>query len=289
MTISTIKFADENYPKLLREISSPPQELYLRGTLPSLDSSIIAVVGTRKATTSGLSVAETIAFELAKTGLVVASGLAMGIDAAAHRGALKAGGKTVAVLGNGIDNIYPAQNQRLAKDILATGGAILSEYSPGTPSLPKNFIERNRIVSGLSIGVVIVEAPVKSGALITAGFAGEQGRSVFVVPGPISHPNYVGSHALIRDGATLITKTVHVLEDLGLESLSLSGNEESLESRRLSANETLIVQVVKDAGQLLSIDRIAELTNLPPHTINEAIVMLLLKGIIKENNGKYTL
>lgn len=290
MNFQIIDANSEDYPFLLKEIQNPPKQIYLRGALPGAKVPVIAIVGTRKATTAGMGLAEEVAKGLARQGIVIASGLAMGIDAAAHKGALNAGGKTVAVLGNGINEIYPAQNERLAEAILKTGGAIISEYPPGEPSFKQNFIHRNRIISGISVAAVVVEAPIKSGALSTAGFAAEQGRSVFVVPGPVTHPNYIGSHALIRDGATLATKALDILEDLGLLGERVNEEREMRElpaSPELSADESLVLEAIKTAGRPLEVDRIAELANLPPQAVNQGLTGLLLKGFIREASGRY--
>lgn len=285
-----ITFKDEGYPSLLREIPNPPKQIYVRGTIPEPRHPAVAVVGTRKATAAGIETTERMAAEFARQGLIVISGLAMGIDAAAHRGALGVRGKTVAVLGNGIDEVYPAQNERLAMEILDAGGAMVSEYPPGEPSFKGNFIQRNRIISGLSVAVVIIEAPMRSGALATAGFAAEQGRSVFVVPGPTTHPNYVGSHGLIRDGATLATNATDVLEDLGLlrgaENEKL-GTEELPFQLELNTYESLILEVIKTIGEPVHVDRIASMAKLEAQAVNQTLTGLVLKGLIREANGKY--
>ena len=288
-----IDINEENYPFLLKEISNPPKQIYVRGAIPDLRLPAVAIVGTRKATTAGIGIAEEVAADLAGRGITIISGLAMGIDTAAHRGALGARGRTIAVLGNGISEIYPAQNERLAEKILETGGAIISEYPPGEPSFKGNFIHRNRIISGLSVAVVIIEAPLRSGALNTAGFAALQGRSVFVIPGPVTHPNYIGSHALIRDGATLATGAADILEDLGLigEEAGIrwpaDGIEEISIQPELSDYESLILEVIKTAGRPLEVDRIAPLANLEAQAVNQTLTGLLLKGLIREANGKY--
>ncbi|MBI2010637.1 MAG: DNA-protecting protein DprA [Candidatus Colwellbacteria bacterium] len=283
MSLDLLYFNDSGYPFLLKEIPDPPQKLYCRGELPEAGTPCLALVGTRKASPAGLKLAESMAAELVSAGIVIVSGLAMGIDTAAHEGALKGGGRTVAVLGNGLNKIYPAQNEKLAEVIIKMGGAVISEYEPDEESFPNHFIERNRIISGLSLGVIVVEAPVYSGALTTARFAAEQGRDVWVVPGPITHPNYVGSHALIRDGATLITKVSEVLEDLGLDSVieKLNLNLES------GSAEEKIVKVITEAETGLNIDRITELTKLEPQALNEALVGLILAGTIEEKGGRY--
>src|SRR3989344_7367046 len=174
MTSSTINITDAGYPSLLSEIQSAPSQIFVRGLLPDSALPTVAIVGTRKATKDGRELARKTAMELAEAGVVVISGLAMGIDTEAHKGALKVKGITIAVLGNGIGSIYPAQNERLAKEILETSGTIISEYGSDEPSYKYRFIERNRIISGLSLGVVVIEAPEQSGALSTARFAGEQ-------------------------------------------------------------------------------------------------------------------
>ncbi|MBI2012957.1 MAG: DNA-protecting protein DprA [Candidatus Colwellbacteria bacterium] len=294
MNFKTIELKDKEYPFLLREIPNPPTEIYVRGMLPDPHMSAIAIVGTRKATTAGIGIAEEMAAGLAKQGIIIISGLAMGIDTAAHKGALSVGGKTVAVLGNGINEIYPAQNEKLAEEILDSGGAIISEYPPGEPSFKQNFIHRNRIISGLSVAVVVVEAPVRSGALSTAGFAAEQGRNVFVIPGPTTHPNYTGSHSLIRDGATLAAKAADILEDLGIlkdaaaqslgEPLLFGAGKSQIE---LNIQESLIWETIKNAGRALEVDRIADALKLEPQAVNRALTGLLLKGLIREVNGKY--
>ncbi len=283
MALNSLHFNDPEYPSLLKEITNPPGKLYYLGKLPQARIPCLALVGTRKASPNGLKIAEGMAAELASAGIVIVSGLAMGIDTAAHQGALRGGGRTIAVLGNGLDKIYPAQNEKLAEEIIKTGGAIVSEYEPDEPSFPANFIERNRIISGLSVGVIVVEAPMHSGALTTAGFAGEQGRNVWVVPGPISHPNYVGSHALIRDGATLVTKTTEILEDLGIEITP----ENSALGLNLGQAEEKIMKIISEAESPLDIDRIADLTKLEPQALNETLVKLILAGIIKESGGRY--
>lgn len=292
MNFQTVELKDENYPSLLKEIPNPPKQLYIRGNLPDTRSPAVAMVGTRKATQAGIRMAEEMTAELTRYGFVIVSGLAMGIDTAAHRGALGVHGKTIAVLGNGIDEIYPAQNERVAHQILETGGAIISEYPPGEPSFKQNFIHRNRIISGLSVAVVIIEAPVRSGALATAGFAAEQGRSVFVIPGPTHHTNYVGSHSLIRDGAILATKAADILEDLGVLRAEGGRKQEvgiadSLIQFELNTEETLIFEAIKSAGRTLEVDRIAVAVKLEPQVVNQALTGLLLKGLIRETNGKY--
>ncbi len=215
MLYEVLRFGEAQYPKLLAAILDPPSTLYVRGRLP-VDAPAVAIVGTRKATSEGRRLAEAFASELARAGLVVVSGLALGIDTAAHNGALSTSTPTVAVLGNAIDGVYPGTNRGLANKIIKHGGAIVSEWGPGEETERANFIHRNRIISGFSLAVLVIEAPERSGALATARYAAEQGRDVFVLPGRHDHENYVGSHQLIRDGAVLVRSVGDILEDLRL-------------------------------------------------------------------------
>src|SRR5213083_1346270 len=201
-----------DYPDLLGAISSPPT-LDVRGALTEDDALALAIVGARAATPYGIEVTERLAGELAARGVTIVSGLARGIDAAAHRGALGARGRTLAVLGCGIDVVYPPENRALARAIEAQG-ALVSQFAPGMPALPGHFPARNRTLAGLALGVVVVEAADRSGALITAGFAGDLGREVFAVPGRITSPTSAGAHRLIQDGAKLVTCWQDIVSEL---------------------------------------------------------------------------
>lgn len=287
--ITRIPFDDAQYPPLLKEISDPPARLFHMGSLPHPDSICIAIVGTRKATMQGKAMARRIAHDLAANGIVIVSGLAIGIDTVAHEGALEAGGLTTAVLANGLGAIYPAQNTALAKNILSGGGALLSEYPQGTPSYPNQFLERNRIVSGLCVATVVVEAPERSGTLATARFALEQGREVFVVPGPADHPNYTGSHRLIRDGARLIAAAEDIYEDLGLCSQAKHSPQKSLLEYVGTASEQTILAMLSEAGKPLSVDKLTELTTMEARTINAALASLVMAGMVKEAEHGYSI
>ncbi|HMM54074.1 MAG TPA: DNA-processing protein DprA [Candidatus Desulfobacillus sp.] len=210
-----LTLADGAYPQKLLETPDPPTLLYVRGRAELLNTPAIAIVGSRNATPQGLLNAEAFAAALAEAGLTVVSGLALGIDAAAHRGGLRAAGSTVAVIGTGIDRIYPAGNRDLARDI-AVRGAIVSEFPLGTPALKENFPRRNRILSGLALGCLVVEAAERSGSLITARLAGEQGRDVFAIPGSIHSPLAKGCHKLIKQGAKLVDDAGDILDELGI-------------------------------------------------------------------------
>jgi DNA processing protein len=274
--INKLNFTEKDYPPLLREIVNPPQHLNYLGTLPPKDAKMIAIVGTRKATSEGKRIAKKIAKKLSAHFIVV-SGLALGIDAAAHEGALEGGGKTVAVLANGLSKIYPSSNENLAKKILEKGGCIFSEYEKDMPPLPHQFLERNRIISGLSVATVVIEAPERSGALVTARNAAEQGREVFVIPGPADHPNYRGSHLLIRKGARLVASAENILEDLGIEKTVNFPTEGA---------QKIIFDILIEKGKL-DIYKITEYTKLPPEKVSEELTMMTLEGLIGEKEGKF--
>ena len=212
--IASIQTADERYPPLLRTIANPPPVLWARGELAALTRPAVAIVGSRAASPYALEVATRLAGELADRGVLVVSGLARGADGAAHRGCLDAGGATVAVLGSGPDVIYPAEHRELAASI-CKDGALVSEHGPGVPPLPEHFPLRNRLISGISLGVVVVEANEKSGSLITARYALDQGRDVMAVPGSVLGGRNRGSHALLKDGAKVVETAVDILEELG--------------------------------------------------------------------------
>jgi DNA processing protein len=211
-TITTIAPDDPSYPALLAAIPSPPV-LYVHGALADRDVLAIAIVGARQATPYGLAVAAELAGELAARGVTIVSGFARGIDTAAHRAALEAGGRTLAVLGNGVDIVYPPENGALAERVQGAG-ALISQFPPGTTPLPYNFPARNRTLAGLALGVVVVEAAERSGSLITAGFAGDLGREVFAVPGRITSAASGGAHRLIQDGAKLVTCWTDIVQEL---------------------------------------------------------------------------
>jgi DNA processing protein len=241
----------------------------------------VAIVGTRRATPYGRHAAERIAAELARAGITVVSGLARGVDAAAHRAALEAGGRTIAVLGSGPDVIYPAEHRGLAEQILHSG-AILSELPPGAKPDAQNFPARNRIVSGMTLGTVIVEAPVRSGALITASFAGDQGREVFVVPGTIFAQSAEGSNALLRDGARLVRDGADILEDLGLY-----GGSPVVTQTQMSLDEDerrLLAALSKEARH---IDELAEAVDLPAGAVSALMLTMELKGLVRNHGAQY--
>jgi len=227
-----VRWTDADYPPNLKQIADPPPYLIARGLLEANDTACVAVVGTRAASEAGLRMAQRLGFELAAHGFVVVSGLARGVDGAAHRGALEAGGRTIAVLGCGIDVAYPPEHRGLADTIIEGRGAILSELPLGTAPLPENFPSRNRILSGLSLGVVIVEAAEKSGSLITARMALEQDRQVFAVPGSPLSGKTRGSNRLLREGAVLVECVEDVIEDLAPQMAGQTGGKQSAPAER---------------------------------------------------------
>ncbi|MEO8677721.1 MAG: DNA-processing protein DprA [Vicinamibacterales bacterium] len=215
--MDAIRLGTPSYPAMLAQIPNPPKQLWIRGDPATCRQTAVAVVGARAASREGRAMAANIAADLARAGIVVVSGLARGIDSAAHEGALDGGGKTIAVLGTGIDVVYPPENTGLAARIVASG-ALLTEFPPGTEPRAQNFPSRNRIISGLSRAVVVIEAAEKSGSLITAREAADQGREVMAVPGSVAAGRYWGCHALLRDGAKLVESAVDILQELGLSA-----------------------------------------------------------------------
>ncbi len=282
-----IRSGDANYPAALKEIPNPPLKLYARGGFDLDSRPHIAIVGTRKATAQGLTIARSFAKELSAAGAVIVSGLALGIDGAAHEGALDAKGRTIAVLPVGIDRIYPVHHENLAARMLRNSGALISEYDPGMPSIKNHFLERNRIVSGLSLGIIVIEAPEKSGALATATHALEQNREIFVVPGPANHENYKGSHALIRAGARLVTTAAEVLDDLNLAPMAPA----TLPFQEAMLGETpkAIVSAIRSAGEAVPVDKIGDLTKMDVSVVTRNLTLLIIQGIVKESGGRYYL
>ncbi|MBU4370105.1 DNA-processing protein DprA [Patescibacteria group bacterium] len=215
--MQTIHIKDKNYPELLKEIYNPPQTLYINGQLKAKEMYPLAVVGTRKISLYGQKITRFLVKALAQAGFTIISGLALGVDGIAHQATLDAGGRTIAVLGSGLDIIYPYSHQQLAQKIIESNGAIVSEYEPKTRPSKWAFPARNRIVAGMSLGILVIEAPKKSGALITARFALEQGREVFAVPGNVDNKNSEGCNLLIKMGAKPVTKPEDILESFNLK------------------------------------------------------------------------
>jgi DNA processing protein len=276
---------EAGYPDALAQIPSKPPVLYVKGDLREEDHLSVAIVGSRRSTDYGRGVAEQIAFDLAKCGLTVVSGMALGIDTAAHRGALKGNGRTMAVWGSGVDVPYPPQNRRLTEEI-PRAGAILSEFPLGTSPVPGNFPRRNRIISGLSLGVVVVEADERSGALITAHFACDQGREVFAVPGSIHLRGSRGCHRLIRMGARLVEGVEDILEELKLQHLPPSGviTGRPQGEPNLEEEEDLLYQILSDCP--LHIDELIQRSGLPAGKVASILMSLEIKGYCRQETGK---
>jgi len=279
--IKTINIQDKNYPKLLKEIKDPPEILYVRGEILP-DDSFFAVVGTRMASSYGKQVALEIAGDLAEAGLTIVSGMAPGIDTFCHQATLERKGRTIAVLGTGLDekSIYPQSNLKLARKILETGGTLISEYPPGTPGSKFTFPQRNRIISGLSLGVLVVEAKQKSGALITAHHAFSQNRKVFAVPGPIHSSNSKGPHYLIKKGAKLAENANDILRELNLPFPRFHLGKEI---KGENEGENLILGVLKEGA--LDVDKIIEKTNLPASKVASTLAILEIKGKVRNLGG----
>lgn len=273
---------EKDYPPQLKEIPFAPFGIYVLGDPSILKQKIIAIVGTRKATQEGKSIAYKFSKTLSKAGLIIASGLALGIDSVAHQAVIEEKHKTIAVLGSGFQNIYPKSNLTIAQKIINYGGAIISEYNIYTPPLPYRFLERNRIISGLSLGVVIIEAPAGSGALNTARYAIDQNKELWVVPGSIYNPNFYGSNNLIKNGAELVSEPEDILKDLNIE---LPQNQ--IQIFNLSAEEKLIYETIKNYGNPINIDKIIEMTHLKTQTVIQIVSMLILKNIIQETERGY--
>lgn len=278
--ISVLTWEDETYPRRLKDIDQPPPVLYLRGSLLPADEWAVAIVGTRRITAYGRQVTEEIATTLARSGVTIVSGLARGVDSVAHKAALDAGGRTIAVLGSGVDVIYPNEHRLLAERMIASG-ALLSDYAPGTAPDGVNFPPRNRIISGLSQAVVVVEAGQKSGALITAEFAADQGRDVFAVPGNINAPQSVGCNALIQQGARPLLQARDILEALDLTMV-----QEHRSARSLLPADATEQQVLAVIGQQpLHIDDIRTQISLPMEQVTAALAMMELKGMVRAVGG----
>lgn len=283
--IKTIKKSSKEYPKILKEIHNAPEQLYVRGALPKDCNLNFAIVGTRSASDYGKTLAFKIAKELSELGFNIVSGLALGIDTQAHLGALQGRGKTIAVLGSAIDNdsVYPSINLKLVDKIINLGGAVISEYAPKTKSEIWFFPERNRIIAGLSRGVLVVEAPEKSGALITARLALEQNREVFAVPGSIFSKNSFGTNNLIKGGAKMVTSVDDILEEFNLTDLKPQAMK-TLENN-LSKEEALILKTIET--EPLHVDKICEIAKMPMNQTLSTISTLEIQGIIKNIGGKF--
>ena len=281
--IKTISIKDKTYPKLLREIKGAPKVIYYKGEILA-EENCFAIVGTRMYSTYGKQVALEIAGDLAEAGLIIVSGLAPGIDTFAHQAVVERKKRTIAVLGTGVDekSIYPQSNLKLAEKILATGGALISEYPPGTPGSRFSFPNRNRIISGLSLGVLVIEAKQKSGALITAEWAKKQSRKVFAIPGLIHSSNSKGPHYLIKNGAKLVENANDILTKLSsVRELKFPSQSKIIIGE--TEEENSILNALKE--EILYIDQIIEKTKLPASKVAGILAILEIKGKVKNLGG----
>ena len=275
--VTLLAWPDDGYPASLARIDDPPVVLYVRGSLTRADSLALAIVGTRKASAYGRDVAGHFARQLAERGVTIVSGLAHGVDAAAHRGALDAGGRTLAVLGSGADVIYPYDHKALAQSITEQG-AVLSEFPIGAQPDRFNFPRRNRIISGLSLGVLVVEASEKSGALITASLAAEQGKDVFAVPGNIFSDHSAGVNKLIQDGAKPVMTVNDILDELQVEAQSI---ETRRAAEQIAPSDPVEAQILAAlGGETIHVDDLSRTTGLPMHTLLSTLMLMELKGLV---------
>jgi len=276
---------DAEYPKRLQQIYDPPLALYVQGSLLPGDAQCVAVVGSRRTSHYGVETAERLSAELARSGMTVISGLARGIDTAAHKGTLKAGGRTVAVLGGGLDCLFPPENAELAAQI-AGQGAVITEYPFGRQPDKTTFPVRNRIVSGMSLGVIVVECDATSGAMITARQAMEQGRTVFAVPGRIDSSGSRGPHQLLRDGARLVEGVEDVLQEFEqLIPRPVKGHEPVVAAPRLTVDEAALVQLMKD-GDEMEIDRLIQESGRTAAAVSVLLLGLEMKRVVKMLPGQ---
>jgi len=271
---------DKNYPPQLKKIPDPPKQLYVEGNDNlSVVNNPLAVVGTRKISDYGRQMTEYFVKNLAKAGVTIISGLALGVDGLAHRVALENNGRTIAVLGSGLNHIYPTVHKKLAEKIVKSGGALVSEYSPQIPPYKSNFPARNRIVSGLSLGILVIEAPKKSGALITADFALKQKRKVFVVPGRVYDKNSQGANELIKQGAQLVSEPKDILKILNIRPIS-----QKIEMiKNLSSEEKIILKILTKEPTL--IDKITRKTKMSVNAILSILTQMEIKGLVKSTGG----
>ncbi|MBZ1348403.1 MAG: DNA-processing protein DprA [Candidatus Nealsonbacteria bacterium] len=277
MPITTITIKDKNYPKLLKQIKDRPNTLYLKGEMP-IDETCFAIVGTRRNSFYGKQAVLEIAGDLAEAGLTIVSGLAPGIDTFCHQAVLERNKRTIAVLGTGLDtkSIYPRTNLRLAAKIIETGGCLISEYPVKSPGSKITFPARNRIISGLSIGVLIIEAKQKSGALITAAWAKKQGRKIFALPGSIYSSNSKGCHCLIKQGAKLVESANDILKELNIKDLIFHSKDRLAGENK---EENLILETLKQGP--LDIDKIIERTKLSTSTVTGCLAIMEINSKVK--------
>lgn len=283
--IYTVTLGDKNYPRLLKEINDPPITLFVRGALPLDKAPALSVVGTRRFTGYGRQICHDLVLALAEKGLTIVSGLALGIDGAAHEAAVEAGGKTIAVLGSGVDrqHIYPAAHKHLSERIIEKGGAVISEYPPGFLPTQYSFPERNRVIAGLSLGTLVIEAPESSGALITARFALDYNREVMAVPHPVNSPMGAGCNKLLKMGARLVSSAEDIIDALDLKNLKeIVANRAALPSS--PAEEKIMACLAREPRH---VDYIIKNSQLDSSAVNSTLTLMEMKGMVK-NFGNMT-
>ena len=279
--VGVVTWGSPEYPELLREIPAAPPLIFLRGQLKLIDRWAVAVVGTRRLTAYGRQVTRDLVAGLVVNGITVVSGLARGIDAVAHRTALEDGGRTIAVMASGIDKVYPPEHRDLAREIVAGRGAIISDYPFGAEPESSHFPARNRLISGLSLGVIVIEAGERSGALITARFALEQNREVFAVPGNIHSPVSVGTNRLIQQGGKLVMRVEDILEELNLKMAA----EQAVAQVVLPETAEEAALISQLSSQPVHVDELGRLTGMPMSLISSTLTMMELKGMVQQVGG----
>ena len=284
MGLKILTIEDKDFPRNLKSIPSCPLVLYVKGELKPEDNFSIGIVGSRRASFYGLTQAQEFAFGLANQGFTVISGMARGIDTYSHRGALKAGKRTIAVIGSGFNYLYPEENRNLAQEI-SENGAVISEFPLDAKPMPQNFPRRNRLISGMSLGVLVVEAAKNSGALITADFALEQGREVFAIPGKIDSANSFGTNELIKQGAKLVTNLNDVLEEFNLPYLSLDKKPSEDKFIPKAEEEDKVYGLI--SNQAVQLDDLVELTGMDIPSISGVLFKLMVRKLVRELPGKH--
>lgn len=283
---------DSDFPENLRVIKNPPKQLYLKGDISLLKTPIVSIVGSRSCSDNGIRLANKFATELSLQNITIASGLAKGIDSASHQATLDVGGKTIAVLGSGLDNVFPKENQKLYEEIIQKGGLVLSEYPPETEAKSNYFLQRNRIVSGIALGILVVEAAYRSGTSVTAKFAKAQNRKVFVLPHEIDDMYGVGTNRLLKNGATLVTSTEEIINSFDFlnykpsKNLIVNSNASIFKKKTLKNPQHKEIYDLIDS-RVISLDEIYSKSNKSISQINYDLFMLEIEGYIKREAGGY--
>ena len=282
-----IEFNSEKYPTFLKNIKDPPQQLYAEGNLELLNTTSISIIGSRACSVSGINAAKQFAKDLASNEITIVSGMAVGIDTAAHTGCLEVGGNTIAVLGSGLNRIFPKENVKLYHEIIENNGLVISEYPPETPKNSRQFLERNRIVSGLSVGVLVIEAAHRSGTSVTAALAKKQGKEIFCIPHELNDKHGVGTNRLIKNGAHLVTCADDILNKLNnLENINLQ-EEEPFEQLEFCEPEQYLDVYNALIGPPANVDELCERINKTAQYVNTALFTLELQGFITKTQYGY--